>query len=74
MSSQTFYHKPFTPEIPLELWAAIIQQATYPTDGYEPDPISLRLGIRYKSAEKVRYKQWRASLVSFVQLLSRGHC
>ncbi len=74
MSGQTFYRKPFTPQVPVELWAAIIQHATYPAGGYEPDLMSLRFDIRDRSVDKARYKQWRASLVSFAELLSRGHC
>lgn len=67
MSAKAFYHKhipPYTPEIPPELWAAIIQQATYTVGGYEPDLMTLELGIRGCSIDKDRFQQWRTSLVS----------
>ncbi|KJA18294.1 hypothetical protein HYPSUDRAFT_205536 [Hypholoma sublateritium FD-334 SS-4] len=67
MSAKAFYHKdipPYTPEIPPELWATIIQEATYAVGGYEPDLMTLELGIRGSSIDKGRFQQWRISLVT----------
>ena len=76
MSAKAFYHKdtpPYTPEIPPELWGAIIQHATYAVGGYEPDLMTLELGIRSGAIDKKRSEQWRTALVSFTQCLSEGH-
>ena len=77
MSAKAFYHKdtpPYTPEIPPELWGAIIQHATYAVGGYEPDLMALELGTRGGAIRKKLSEQWTKSLVSFRQCLSNGHC
>ena len=77
MSFKALYPKdipPYTPEIPPELWSAIIQHATYAVGGYEPDLMALELGTRGGAIRKKLSEQWTKFLVSFRQCLSNGHC
>ena len=77
MSFKALYPKDiplYTPEIPPELWSAIIQHATYAVGGYEPDLMALELGTRGGAIRKKLSEQWTKSLVSFRQCLSNGHC
>lgn len=65
MSAKEFYHRNivYTPHLPPELWGAIIQEAAYVSDGYEPDFMTLELGIPATTIEKARLRRWKASLV-----------
>ncbi|KAF8960812.1 hypothetical protein BDZ97DRAFT_2077299 [Flammula alnicola] len=67
MSAKEFYHKNLPgrlPEIPPEIWTAIISHAIWVPGGYEPELMTLAIGIKSSSVNQEQLQALRTSLVT----------
>lgn len=73
MSAKEFYHKNDTVHIPYllpELWALIIQHATWAPGGYDPELTELALSVNANTMNKERLEAWKKALVSQLHICS----